>query len=166
MNSHNVKEYMHKMGLAARAAARLVAQADTATKNRALQAMADSLRQQMAQVLAANAEDVVNARANGLDAAAVDRLTLTEKTVNGMAEGLLQIAQLADPVGEISNLTRNFIADMRLSEYAEMGFQFGNRPRQELQSAFKVTQRRGVPPPCFTKQKGHAKSPEGKHQKK
>ncbi len=105
MSSSNVKEYMHKMGLAARTAACFVAQADTATKNRALQAMADSLRQQMAQVLAANAEDVANARANGLDAAAVDRLTLTEKTVNGMADGLLQIAQLPDPVGEISDMS-------------------------------------------------------------
>ena len=54
--------------------------------------------------MAANAKDVAAARANGLDDASVDRLTLTDKTVQSMAEGLLQIAQLADPIGGISEM--------------------------------------------------------------
>jgi glutamate-5-semialdehyde dehydrogenase len=101
----NVKEYMKKVGQAARAASRIMAQADTATKNRALHEIAAALQSQSAQLLAANAKDVAAARANGLDDASVDRLTLTDKTILGMAEGLLQIAQLPDLIGAISDLS-------------------------------------------------------------
>jgi glutamate-5-semialdehyde dehydrogenase len=101
----NVKEYMQVIGQTARAASRLMAQADTATKNRALQEIAAALQNQSAQLLAANAKDVAAARVNGLDDASVDRLTLTEKSVRGMAEGLLQIAQLPDLIGAISDLS-------------------------------------------------------------
>jgi glutamate-5-semialdehyde dehydrogenase len=100
-----IKAQMQEMGRAARAAARLIAQADTATKDRALREIAAALRANTAALLAANALDVAAATANGLDAASVDRLTLTEKTVNSMADGLLQIAQLPDPVGEISEMS-------------------------------------------------------------
>ena len=100
----NVKEYMQVVGQTARAASRLMAQADTATKNRALQEIAAALQSQSAQLLAANAKDVAAARASGLDDASVDRLTLTEKSVRGMAEGLQQIAQLPDLIGAISDL--------------------------------------------------------------
>jgi glutamate-5-semialdehyde dehydrogenase len=81
-----------------------MAQADTATKNRALQEIAAALQSQSAQLLAANAKDVAAARASGLDDASVDRLILTEKSVRGMAEGLQQIAQLPDLIGAISDL--------------------------------------------------------------
>jgi glutamate-5-semialdehyde dehydrogenase len=101
----NVKEYMQVIGQTARAASRLMAQADTATKNRALQEIAAALQNQSAQLLAANAKDVAAARVNGLDDASVDRLTLTEKSVRGMSEGLLQIAQLPDLIGAISDLS-------------------------------------------------------------
>ena len=101
----NVKEYMQTVGKTARAASRLMALADTATKNRALSEIAASLQNQTALLLAANAKDVAAAKAGGLDAASVDRLTLTEKTVHGMAEGLLQIARLPDPIGSISDMT-------------------------------------------------------------
>ena len=101
----NVKEYMQVVGQTARVAARLMGQADTATKNHALQAIAAALQNQSSQLLAANAKDVTAARASGLDDASVDRLTLTEKSVHGMAEGLLQIAQLPDLIGAISNLS-------------------------------------------------------------
>ena len=100
----NVKAYMKEVGQAARAASRIMAQADTATKNRALHEIASALQSRSAQLLQANAKDVAAARANGLDDASVDRLTLTEKTVRGMAEGLLQIAQLPDLIGAISDL--------------------------------------------------------------
>ena len=101
----NIKEYMKGVGQAARAASRLMAQADTAAKNRALTGIAAALQSQSAQLLAANAKDVAAARAGGLDDASVDRLTLTEKSVRGMAEGLLQIAQLPDLIGAISDMS-------------------------------------------------------------
>jgi len=101
----NIKEYMQSVGIAARVASRVMAQTDTATKNRALQEIAAALQSQSAQLIAANAKDVAAAKANGLDDASVDRLTLTEKTVRGMAEGLLQIAQLPDLIGAISDLS-------------------------------------------------------------
>jgi len=100
----NVKEYMLGVGQTARAASRLMALADTATKNRALTEIATSLQNQTALLLAANAKDVAAARADGLDNASVDRLTLTEKTVHDMAEGLLQIARLPDLIGAISDM--------------------------------------------------------------
>ena len=100
----NVKEYMQSVGKAARAASQVVALSDTATKNQALNAIATALQQQKSLLLASNAKDVAAARNNGLDDASVDRLTLTEKTVQGMAEGLLQIAQLPDLIGAISDM--------------------------------------------------------------
>ncbi|MFA6971085.1 MAG: glutamate-5-semialdehyde dehydrogenase [Gallionella sp.] len=100
----NIKQYMKSVGHAARTASRIMAQADTSAKNRALTEIAAALQNQSAQLLAANAKDVAAARANGLDEASVDRLTLTEKTVRSMAEGLLQIAQLPDLIGAISDL--------------------------------------------------------------
>ena len=101
----NVKDYMKGLGQAARKAARLMAQADTAAKNHALTEIATALQAQTAQLLAANAKDVAAARINGLDNASLDRLTLTEKSVHDMAAGLLDIARLPDLIGAISDLS-------------------------------------------------------------
>ena len=101
----NIRQYMQQIGQAARAASRFMAQADTAAKNRALLAIADAILRDSAILISANAGDVAAAKANGLDAASVDRLTLTEKTVHSMAEGLRQIAQLPDLIGAISELS-------------------------------------------------------------
>src|SRR5207249_11874621 len=100
----DIKSYMLEVGRRARAASREVARADTATKNRALLAAANAMRRDARKLLAANSEDVKAARAAGKDAAFIDRLTLTEKTIESMAEGLEQVADLPDPVGEISDL--------------------------------------------------------------
>ncbi len=100
----DVAAYMQGVGEAARAAARHLARADTAAKNAALAAMAAAIRRDEAKLVAANAADVAAARAAGQDAAFVDRLTLTPKTIAAMAEGLEQIAALPDPVGEITDL--------------------------------------------------------------
>jgi len=100
----DIKSYMLQVGRRARAASREVARADTAAKNRALLAAAKAIRRDAKKLLAANAEDVKSARAAGKDAAFIDRLTLTEKTIESMAEGLEQVAKLPDPVGEISEL--------------------------------------------------------------
>ena len=102
----DIKSYMEGIGQAARAAAAEVATASTATKNNALLAMAKALRQSRDELLAANAEDVAEAKRDRLDAAMVDRLKLTAKGVEAMAEGLEQVAALPDPVGEITDLKR------------------------------------------------------------
>ena len=95
---------MQAMGRAARAAARLMARADTGTKNAALKAIAAELDAQRPQLAAANAKDMQNGRDNGLDAALLDRLELTDGRIDAMIEGLNQIAELPDPVGEVSDL--------------------------------------------------------------
>ena len=101
----DIRQYMKKVGQQARAASRIMSQAGTAAKNRALENIATAIMLNGAKLIAENARDVAAAKAGGLDAASVDRLTLTEKTIKGMAEGLRQIAQLADPIGEISGLS-------------------------------------------------------------
>jgi glutamate-5-semialdehyde dehydrogenase len=90
------------LGVAARAAARAMARADTAAKNRALSATAAEIRRRSAEILAANATDVARAKAAKRDAAFVDRLTMSAKSVEQMAAGVDQVAALADPVGAIS----------------------------------------------------------------
>jgi len=100
----NIKAYMQQVGQQARAASRQMALADTSAKNHALEAIAQNILHNSAQLIAANARDVAAAQANGLDEASIDRLTLNEKTVHGMAEGLRQIARLPDLIGEISEL--------------------------------------------------------------
>ncbi len=100
----DIKQYMKSVGQQARAAARLMAQAETAVKNKALLAIAEAILKDSASLLTANAKDVASAKGHGLDDASIDRLTLTEKSIRSMAEGLQQIAQLADPIGEISDM--------------------------------------------------------------
>jgi len=102
----DVKSYVRGLGQAARAAARVLARADTAAKDRALAAMAAEIRAKKEQLLAANRGDVEQAKNDGRDAAFVDRLTLTAKLVEQMAEGLEQVAQLPDPVGQMSERVR------------------------------------------------------------
>ena len=99
-----IKQYMKEVGEAARAASRIMAQADTASKNRALTEIAAALQAQSPELLAANAKDVAAARKSGLDDASIDRLTLSPKSIRAMSEGLLQIAQLPDLIGGISDL--------------------------------------------------------------
>src|SRR5688500_5698239 len=104
MDIIDIKTYMQSIRREARAAPRLIAKAETAAKNRALTQMAMEIKRDERQLLAANARDVENAKERGLELAMIDRLTLTSKSIASMAEGLLQIAALADPVGEISDL--------------------------------------------------------------
>jgi len=101
----DIQSYMHSIGRAARSASRAMAKAETGAKNDALMAMAKAVERDIARLLDANRKDVEAARAKGLEAAMVDRLTLTPKSVSAMAEGLRQIAQLPDPVGEISGMS-------------------------------------------------------------
>jgi glutamate-5-semialdehyde dehydrogenase len=104
MDIMDIKAYMQSVGREARIASRLMARAETAVKNQSLTVMAAAIKRDEHKLLTANALDLQGAKAQGLDAALIDRLTLTSKGVASMVEGLLQIASLADPVGEISNL--------------------------------------------------------------
>ena len=100
----DIKEYMQTVGRQARAASRRLAGATTAEKNAALLHIAAAIRREKAALVAANQEDLAAARAAGLDTALLDRLTLSEKGVDGMAEGVEQVATLADPIGEMTDI--------------------------------------------------------------
>ena len=100
----DVAAYMRGVGRRARAAARVVAKADTATKNRALTAIAAAIRHDMRLIIEDNARDVDRARAYGQDAAFIDRLTLRAQSIEDMAQGAEQVAGLPDPIGAITDL--------------------------------------------------------------
>ena len=100
----DVQTYMHGIGRAARAASRVVAKADTDAKNAALAATARAIERASETLLSANARDLEAARAKRLEPALIDRLTLTEKSIAAMADGLEQVAKLPDPIGEIIDL--------------------------------------------------------------
>ena len=101
---------MHAMVLAmgerAREASRALARATTAQKDRALEEAARALVEREKTILAANAHDVKAARSEGKDDAFIDRLTLTAKAIEAMAEGLREIAKLPDPIGEVTGLSQ------------------------------------------------------------
>ncbi len=101
----NVQAYMNDLGQAARKASRALVRATTEQKNSALLAMAEMIENSAEKLQAENAKDLQNGKANGLDAAMLDRLTLNDKVIAGMAEGLRQIAALQDPIGEISDMS-------------------------------------------------------------
>jgi len=90
-----------KMGLAAKAAERILGVADTNTKNKALEAMAAALEANADKIISANEADLANGRTNGMKDSLLDRLRLTPERIAGMAEGIRQVAALADPIGEI-----------------------------------------------------------------
>src|SRR6187200_1058772 len=87
--------------LAAKAAARKLAQLDTGTKDRALRAVADALEARVGEILEANARDLEAGRESGLSDALMDRLALDEARVAAIADGARAIAALPDPVGEV-----------------------------------------------------------------
>src|SRR5262245_20659720 len=98
---------MASIGRAARAAGRILALASTAQKDAALAAMAHELRTAKAAILAANAEDIAQAKSIGATSAFLDRLTLDDKRVAAMADGIDIVCGLRDPVGAVTeNWTR------------------------------------------------------------
>jgi glutamate-5-semialdehyde dehydrogenase len=93
---------MRDIGRRAKAAARVLALAPTTQKNQALAAMAQAIRADRAAILAANAEDMAEGRASGLTSASLDRLELNDKRIEGMAEAVEIVRDLADPVGKVT----------------------------------------------------------------
>jgi len=100
----DIKQYMTELSQRARKASRAMAKADTAAKNKALSLIAAAIRRDADLLRAANQKDLDAARANGLAPAMLDRLTLSDKAIATMAEGLEQIVSLPDPIGEVSNM--------------------------------------------------------------
>ncbi len=100
----DINSYMAEVGQQARTASRAMARVTTAAKNTALQAIAEALENARESLLEANRQDLETGRNNGLDAALLDRLELNETRIDGMIEGLRQVAALPDPVGAITDL--------------------------------------------------------------
>lgn len=100
----DIKNYMQALGKKAREASNVLAAVESKQKNDALHAIADRLIEQRETLKAENAKDVQAGKEKGLKAAMLDRLALNDDGINKMAEGLRQIASLADPVGEINDL--------------------------------------------------------------
>jgi glutamate-5-semialdehyde dehydrogenase len=103
-NTMDITAHMHQLGQQARAASRAMARADTATRNRALNLIADAIERDADLLRAANARDLEAAQAAGLAPALMDRLALSSAAIATMVAGLRQIVALPDPVGEISNM--------------------------------------------------------------
>ena len=100
----DTKYYMQKLGMQARIASRELSRASTKSKNHALLTIASGIRDAADILKTQNDLDLVAGRAKGLDAALLDRLELTDSRIEAMAEGLEQIANLTDPVGEVNNM--------------------------------------------------------------
>ena len=101
----NVNDYMQKLGSQARVASKAIAVASCGDKNAALLAIAKRLEASVDVLREANKKDLDAGKANGLDAALLDRLELSESGIAGMAEGCRQVAALADPIGEVTDLS-------------------------------------------------------------
>ena len=105
MVSVDVNEYMKKLGIQAREASKMIAVASCGDKNTALYAIAERLEASVDMLREANQKDIEAGKANGLDAALLDRLELTEAGIASMAQGCRQVASLPDPVGEVTDLS-------------------------------------------------------------
>ena len=103
--TESVLDYMTRLGRAAREAARVIARASTGQKNRALLATATALDAAREQLVAANELDLAAGRANNLEPALLERLTLTPARIDSMIIGLRQVAALPDPVGAIRDMS-------------------------------------------------------------
>ena len=104
INVMNIQHYMKNLGKQAKSASYVMASASAETKNQALHAIATAILRDSTNILAANQQDLAEAKKSGLEEAMLDRLTLTEKSIAAMADGVGQVAALPDPVGEMTNL--------------------------------------------------------------
>jgi glutamate-5-semialdehyde dehydrogenase len=138
MTMTNIDEYMTDLGRRARRASRAMARASTADKNAALEAIAKAIERERVGLKDANARDLARARDKGHDAAFIDRLTLSDKALNTMIEGLRQVAALADPIGEISGLkfrpTGIQVGQMRVP-LGVIGIIYESRPNVTIDAA-------------------------------
>ncbi|MBF0459283.1 MAG: glutamate-5-semialdehyde dehydrogenase [Nitrospirae bacterium] len=102
----DIIEYVKNKALEAREGARAIAVAETAQKDTILVKMADGLKAEKKYLISENQKDVAAAKVKGLSEAMIDRLTLNEKRIEEMSTGLIEVSQMADPVGEIANMRK------------------------------------------------------------
>ena len=100
-----IEAYIETLGRQARSASRVIASASTRQKNDALLAAAGILRSRAGEIIAANADDIAKARADGKPAAFIDRLALDDERIAGIAKAVEEIAALPDPVGRVLHET-------------------------------------------------------------
>ena len=138
MSPNDIPAYMAHVGVAARAAATVMAAASTAARNQALRRLAERLREQVGALQRCNALDLDAARAAGLAAPLLDRLKLTPQIIETVAEGCEQIAAMPDPVGEISELKRQpsgiSVGRMRVP-LGVFGMIYESRPNVTIEAA-------------------------------
>ena len=102
----DITGYVRSKAEDAKKGARLLASLSSTQKNNALRKMAEVIRKRSKELQRENRKDLVNARKKGLSKAMIDRLALTEKRINEMAQGLEEVAALPDPVGEVTGMRR------------------------------------------------------------
>ena len=136
--SVNIQEMMQDIGKRARSASRAMARSSSEQKNQALLHIAKLIRQKAGEIQKVNQIDVERAKANGQDAAFVDRLTMTSKTIETMALGLEQIVSLDDPIGKISTFQKQAsgieIGQMRVP-LGVIGIIYESRPNVTIDAA-------------------------------
>jgi glutamate-5-semialdehyde dehydrogenase len=136
--SSAIQEMMQDIGKRARAASRAMARASSEQKNQALLHIASVVRQKADEIQRVNQVDVERAKANGQDAAFVDRLTMTSKTIETMALGLEQIVSLDDPIGKITPLQKQAsgieLGQMRVP-LGVIGIIYESRPNVTIDAA-------------------------------
>ena len=138
VNPTDLPAYMAHLGVAARAASTAMAAAGTATKDTALRALARRLRESAAELQHANVADLDAAGARGLAEPLVDRLRLTQKVIETVAEGCEQLAAMPDPVGEITEVKRRpsgiSVGRMRVP-LGVFGMVYESRPNVTIEAA-------------------------------
>ena len=138
MNALNVVEHVQALGLQAKAASARMAKADSATKNKALRALAALLRANLPALQAENARDIAAAEAAGLAAPMVDRLKLSDKVLATVAEGCEQLAAMADIIGEIVGMKQQpsgiRVGQMRVP-LGVFGMIYESRPNVTIEAA-------------------------------
>ena len=136
--SSSVKRMMQDIGKRARASSRAMARASSEQKNQVLLHIAKLIREQSAQIQKVNQGDIERAKSGGQEAAFIDRLSMTPKTIETMALGLEQIAALEDPVGKISALKKQVsgieLGQMRVP-LGVIGIIYESRPNVTIDAA-------------------------------
>ncbi|MGN0680229.1 MAG: glutamate-5-semialdehyde dehydrogenase [Oscillospiraceae bacterium] len=131
-------EYIEQLGANAKKASPILADMETSGKNLALTYIAKALRENVSAILEANALDLENAKKNGMSEAMQDRLTLNEKRISAMAEGVEQVVALPDPIGEViggSTLVNGLRVVQKRVPMGVIGIIFESRPNVTVDAA-------------------------------
>jgi glutamate-5-semialdehyde dehydrogenase len=137
-STNTIQQMMQDIGQRARQASRAMARASSEQKNKALLHIAKLVRERSEEIVRVNALDVARAKTNGQDAAFIDRLTMTPKTIESMALGLEQIVSLEDPIGKITPLQKQAsgieLGQMRVP-LGVIGIIYESRPNVTIDAA-------------------------------